>query len=509
MSESSAWSRGYPVSESYPSSWHGFQSPAHLRAVCAMMGVIWDVGPDTPLRIIELGCGTGYTSQLMAAGNPHWQVMGLDYNPAHIAEARSMAAAAGLDNVQFVEADLAELSDAELDQLPEFDLVTVHGVWSWVSDAVRDGVLRLLRRRLKAGGVALVSYNAMPGAAGSLGLARLVRQSLLTAENSVAGVALATRLVQQLIPAEPAYLPASPWMRLMTGERDGVRPGYLMHEFQTAYWRPSFHADVAAALATARCDYVGSATVDENFPQMSLSAAQRELWDQAPDANARELIFDLCVPRVFRRDIYVRGLRRGPRDAMVDALPFVSATRDPADPVLRSQAGEAKLPAELVVSVRAALAQGSRSIGQLRTLPGCERVTPSELAALLMGSGCAVPAWRTAGTGAPWAQAVAAARRLNVVAADRLAPHGIGDGQLGLATPVLGGGLRCSAMELAVARLVAEFPHETGDAPALVRRLVPAGPLPGPAVLAELHEVVTRLIDYRLPVWQALQITPA
>ena len=64
------------------------------RDLCALMGVAWEVGPETPLSIAEVGCGTGYTGSVLAAGNPNSRVLGLDYNPAHIAEARSMASAA-------------------------------------------------------------------------------------------------------------------------------------------------------------------------------------------------------------------------------------------------------------------------------------------------------------------------------------------------------------------------------------------------------------------------------
>lgn len=509
MMKSNIWSHGYPVDESYPPSWHGFQSPAHLHAICALMGVAWEVGPETPLVIADVACGTGYTALMLAAGNPHCEVVGLDYNPAHIAEARSMAAAAAIGNVRFIEADLAELDDSALNALPEFDLIAAHGLWSWVADPVREGLLRLLRRRLKPGGLALVSYNALPGAASALGLARLVRPFMLSAANSADGVQLASEHVKRMVAAEPAHLSSSAWRPLLTGEVTAARPGYLKHEFQTEHWRPSFHADVAAAMASARCDYVGSATIDENFPQMSLSAAQRELWDEAPDAAARELIFDVCVPRAFRRDLYVRGLRRVPRDAAVDALWLASTSRAGGEVTLKTQAGEASLPQSLVDAVRSALSDRPCTVGALRKLPGCGNVTPSELLAVLIGSGHAQPLWRLPGSDVDWPQAVAVARRLNAVAAERLAPHGMGVGTLGLATPALGGGLRVSTIELAVANLVAHAAtdgHESDDVTALVRRLVPPGPLPPPEVVAELERVVAELLAERRPVWKVLGI---
>ena len=509
MTQSSEWSRGYPVTESYPPSWHSFQSPAHLRAICALMGVAWEVGPETPLSIAEVGCGTGYTAHMLAAGNPHWRVMGLDYNPAHIAEARSLCAAAGLNNLSFYEADLAELGDDELDRLPEFDLVTVHGVWSWVADPVREGVLRLLRRRLKAGGLALVTYNAMPGAAGSQGLARLARRALLQADDSVAGVAMAASQVEKLVAAEAAHLPQSGWRRLLTGEVPGTRPGYWLHEFQAEFWRPCFHADVAAAMATARCDYVGSATIDENFGQMSLTPAQREIWDAAADPAERELIFDLCVARAFRRDLFVRGLRRVPRDAAVNGLWLAAATWAKGEVSIKSQAGEAKLPQPMVDAARAALANGPRTVSDLRALPGCGGATPAELLALLVGSGCAVPLWRQPGSGDDWALAQSAARRFNAVAAERLAPYGLGSGLLGLASPALGGGLAVTRMELAMAALLAAAAVSSvePEAPAqLVRSLLPAGQVPGPEILAELERLAHNVLNNDWPAWRSLGI---
>ncbi len=516
MNEAGSWSRGYPVHEAYPASWHGFQSPAHLKLVCALNGVAWDVDAQTPLCIAEVGCGTGYTALMLAAGNPQAQVIGLDYNPAHIAEARDMAAAAGLGNVQFLEADVSELArpgHALLGRLPEFDLVTAHGLWSWVSDDVRQGLLALLRTRLKAGGLALVSYNALPGAAGALGLSRLVRQALNAQGDTADGLDAAGRLVQGLVQAGAPHLPDTAWRRMLMGDTPGTRAGYLLHEFSTRHWRPSFHADVAAALEDARCDYVGSASLDENLARLSLSEAQMALWAQAPDARARELVFDLCVPRPFRRDLYVRGLRRVPSETALGAQRLVLTRflaqgqgEQPAAQ-LRTQQGVAGLPAELVEQVCTALARGPQRIADLQRLPGCAQAGARELAITLVGSGLAMPLWRMPGSGAGWAEARAAAQRLNAVAAQRLAPHGVGGAQFGLATAVLGGGLQVSALELAVAQRLQAWPGPgQPTAQDIVASLLPAGLAAPQAVQAELQSLIERLLPSAPAVWRQLHI---
>ena len=469
------------------------------------MGVAWEVGPETPLSIAEVGCGTGYTGSVLAAGNPNSRVLGLDYNPAHIAEARSMASAAGLENIQFLDADLAELQGFELDRLPEFDLITVHGVWSWVSDAVRDGILRLIRTRLKPGGIVMISYNSLPGAASALGLSRLVRDAMMRADDDLEGLDAASKLAQRLVSAEAANLPSSVWRRIVTREQ-AARPDYVRHEFMTEHWRPAFFADVASALSSARCEFVGSATIDENFPEMSLTAEQAALWNEAPNTASRQLIFDMCVQRAFRRDVFVRGLRRVARDPIIDAIWMTPTSREDGEVKLSTQAGVASLPPHVIDPVRTSLAEGPRTIGELRRLPGCSSVTPAELLCLLIGSGCAVPLWRDPNSGDGWAAANAAARRLNKVAVERLANFGTSPAQFALATPALGGGLTVGSFELAVASLCGTTDAADQDPAALARRVVPPGPLPDSSILADLEQTIGNLLRIRRPVWQALGI---
>ena len=321
---------------------------------------------------------------------------------------------------------------------------------------------------------------------------------------------VARGLVEKLVAADARHLLPSTWRALLMGEMGVARQGYLLHEFLTEHWRPAFFADVASALAGARCDYVGSATLDENFPGMTLTPDQQALWHAAPEGEARELVKDLCVPRAFRRDVFVRGLRRVHRDLATDGLVLAGATGSTEPRKLSTQAGEATLPPAIIDPMRAALAAGPQSIGALRALPGCGGVTPTEALAMLVGSGAALPLWRQPGADPGWDAAAAAARRLNAVAARRLAPHGMGGtARLALATPALGGGLPVESLELAVAPLMAEMPPGPDgaiDLPALIRRLVPPGPLPPPEVLGGLQETLVTILQDRWAVWRSLGI---
>jgi SAM-dependent methyltransferase len=168
------WGHCAVTASSYAIAWQAEHTPPHIALACAMAGIDWQPRPS--MTVADLGCGRGYNANLLAAANPGWTVLGLDHDPSGIAEARQLAAQAGLSNSRFAEADLAGMSLAEIDSLPPLDIAIIHGVWSWVSDEVRAGIVRLLARRLKPGGVAYLGYNALPASGADMALQRLLRQ---------------------------------------------------------------------------------------------------------------------------------------------------------------------------------------------------------------------------------------------------------------------------------------------------------------------------------------------
>jgi len=174
---STGWGGGYVTDVSYEAGYYQEQSPGQLRLACLLSGAAWDV-PDDGAHYLELGCGVGLGAMVIAAANPGWRITGLDFNPSHIASARALARDTGLDNITFIEADLGNFAESQAGLgLPEADIVTAHGVWSWVGPEVQAGIVRLLQAKLRAGGVFHLSYNALPGWQGMLAVQRLVREA--------------------------------------------------------------------------------------------------------------------------------------------------------------------------------------------------------------------------------------------------------------------------------------------------------------------------------------------
>ncbi|PZW51013.1 methyltransferase family protein [Humitalea rosea] len=489
------WSHGYVADSPYTVSYQPSQTPSHLAMVCAMMGVAWE--PRATMVVADIGCGRGFTTNALAAANAGWTLVGLDYNPAHVAEADAFARRVGLDNAIFVEADLSAMTDAEMDQIPLIDVAMLHGVWTWVSESVRAGIVRLLSRRLKPGGIAYFGYNALPGFGADMALQRLFRhlapmQQRGTSAERAAGAIPTIRALHQ---AKAKHLAPTPMLLRLAEDETPVDSAYLAHEFMTAHWRPVFHEDLCADLAGAKLEYVGSCTLSHNIADLVFEPAQRAVYDTLPEGPAREFLKDLCLANPFRRDVFIRGRRPADPVAAMDRLSVALCRPAPeASPKLQTAVGVAELSPEMWAPIRAALLGGAQRIGDLRRLPEGRQPNPAELLTVLEGTGYVLPVLRQPETSE-------VTIRFNRVAAEVYAENGLAPGRFALASPAAAGGLNCTSLELAIAALpdIAEEP----TAAEIALRLLPN--IEGEA-LDNAIVVIAEILAERIPVWRRFGI---
>jgi SAM-dependent methyltransferase len=181
-------------------------APARLDHVALVAGV------EPPARKAgfawcDLGCGQGVTANILAATHPGGTFHAIDAMPVHIDHARRLAGEAGIPNVAFHRVDFAAAVDLDL---PLFDYIVAHGVYSWVDIANQRALRRFFDRRLKPGGLVYVSYNAMPGWARDLPFQRLARElARASSGDSAARVDTALEIIRALVAAEvPALTPS-------------------------------------------------------------------------------------------------------------------------------------------------------------------------------------------------------------------------------------------------------------------------------------------------------------
>lgn len=141
----------------YPSVVHSGSHPARLSALACLYGRA--APPAWRCRVLEIGCGDGANLLSLAAAAPLSQFVGFDLAESAIAGGRAMAAAAGLGNLELSTMNILHVPDS----LGEFDYVIAHGLYAWVPAAVREALMQLIGRTLKADGLAFLSYVTLPG----------------------------------------------------------------------------------------------------------------------------------------------------------------------------------------------------------------------------------------------------------------------------------------------------------------------------------------------------------
>ena len=500
------WGEGYVTDIAYLPGYYPNQSPLHLHLACLLGGVAGiEITPETPLSYLELGCGHGFGALVLAASNPAWRVTGIDFNPSHIAAARDLAAEAGIANATFIEADLASLAgDPLVGDIPQADVATMHGLWSWVADPVRDGIVALLDRKVRPGGVVQMSYNALPGWQGAIGMQRLLRESgqRLAAQSDRQAEAGA-ELVRELAKANAAHLRDSGFVQSLVEHLGKSNSAYLAHEYMTAAWRPCFHADVVAALARAKLNWVASAQLIENFTPLMLGDEARKVLDRFDDPVMRELIKDMCVNRPLRQDVFIRGARRlssADRDAALGEV--MLALLCPPDKFaweVEAPSGRANLDRSFFGPIAEALAEGPRRVRDLLELPGlARRDNPGEVVGMLVGTQQAMRVL------APGCEPGPRVRRLNAAAARRFVRSDNLNNSMALATSGTGAPLSCPMLDLFVASQLQAGP--AADTGAWADALGADHP---EAERQRLREFIALLVAERAPIWRRLGALPA
>jgi hypothetical protein len=149
------WTSGYIADLAYTFGYYPELNPLRMRLAFLHAGL-------TMPRVetaCELGYGQGVSVNVHATATlAQW--WGTDFNPTQASFAQELA------SVSTSEARLYDEAFAEFcarTDLPDFDFIGLHGIWSWISEQNRSTIVDFLRRKLKVGGALYISYNTMPG----------------------------------------------------------------------------------------------------------------------------------------------------------------------------------------------------------------------------------------------------------------------------------------------------------------------------------------------------------
>jgi SAM-dependent methyltransferase len=278
-------------------------SPLAVRAAAALNG--FAPPPAEDFDYCELGCGTGDTTNTLAAAYPRARFVGVDFNAGHVTFARGLAHRGNLDNVRFLERDFADLAR---EPLPGFDYVCAHGVLSWIGPETRTALLDFAAARLKPGGVLYVTYNALPGWAAVEPLRRLMLDVSAGVEGSTLdrarhGAGLASLLCE----AGAEYFASNPAAKEMLSTALQMGLPYIAHEYFSPHWQPMYFADVATEMTRRDLGFIGRLPLFQNYRDLTIPPSAMELFRQVSDRATFESLKDFATNEFFRGDLYMKG----------------------------------------------------------------------------------------------------------------------------------------------------------------------------------------------------------
>jgi SAM-dependent methyltransferase len=375
----SDWTYGYVAEIGYTYGYYGELNP--LRIALPFLNV--GLAPPEIATACELGFGQGVSANIHAAASDiAWY--GTDFNPTHAAFAQSLAATAG-SGARLFDQSFAEFCARS--DLPDFDFIALHGIWSWISEANQRVIVEFIQRKLKVGGVLYISYNCQPGHAAMVPLQKLLAQHAGTMGASghglVARIDAAVDFAQQLLALNPVFTIANPTIVERLNTIKGHDRHYLAHEYFNRDWQTMAFSEMARSLASAKLTYACSAHYLDHIDALNMTADQQQFLAGIPDPMFRQSVRDFIVNQQFRRDYWVKGARR-------------LSPLEQAETLKRLRVSLINPVSDVVFTVQGAIGQRELNADVynpiLELLGGQQSTTIGDIDAKLSGTGVGLPA---------------------------------------------------------------------------------------------------------------------
>ena len=254
----------------------------------------------------ELGFGKGVSINIHAAANAG-KYFGTDFNPAHAEHANILCQASGCGAKLFDDSFEEML---QRDDLPKFDSISLHGIWSWISTENQRHIVEFVRKFLKPGGILYNSYNCYPGWSPGAPLRELfilydkyAHQSSKTFNR----VEEALKFTEKIISKPQGYFQRVPDVKQIFENTKKHNHDYLAHEYFNRDWICMYFNEVAEMFQAAKVDFACTAELLEKREKYLFPADYIEFLNTIENPIMREQVKDYFFNRQFRKDISVRG----------------------------------------------------------------------------------------------------------------------------------------------------------------------------------------------------------
>lgn len=274
--------------------------PSSLVAVCEGAG---RVAPalQQPLRLVHLGCGSGFTVVQVAQAHPSMSVWAWDPVVEHVEITRRRRDSLGLANLY-----VHETARLPGDLGGPADLAVVHDVLVTASDESRRHVIDAIGASLRPGGLLAVAYRTTVGWNSIVPAVTFLRHVVRNhAGDRDGGIDRARETLRQAREHGAEYLVGRPEVSAWLDELLGMPHHRIAADYLQSGFRPLSHAQVVRELAPLGCTFLGR--VPDSTDGAAVSPGLRAVIEGAANRTLSETYDDLAVRRDHRVDVFRLG----------------------------------------------------------------------------------------------------------------------------------------------------------------------------------------------------------
>ncbi|SAL78197.1 hypothetical protein AWB71_05636 [Caballeronia peredens] len=280
-------------------------APENLAVVAHLFGL--DAPDVRGARVLELGCASGGNAIPFAARNPKARVVGVDLSAVQIEEGRRRIGALKLRNIELRALDLTSITP----EFGEFDYIVCHGLYSWVTENVREAILRICRDNLSATGVAYISYKTYPGWKAH----ETVRDAMLLRAGREGDIRHRLALGRGMIDFLRTHARAGSVLAHAVAQDHATiahaDANYLAHDYLADFSAPCYFLDFVRQAEAQGMACFADADPETMFAINYGEDIARPLLDECGGSQALlEQYLDFIGDRSFRSSLLVRGERK-------------------------------------------------------------------------------------------------------------------------------------------------------------------------------------------------------
>jgi methyltransferase-like protein/2-polyprenyl-3-methyl-5-hydroxy-6-metoxy-1,4-benzoquinol methylase len=267
-----------------------------------VLGTLFGLTPPVPQQanILEIGCASGGNCIPLALQYPNAHITGIDISEEEIMLGNQHINALSLDNITLKALSVTDLPE----NMGEFDYIICHGVFSWVGDKVREGILSCIQNKLSPNGLAYISYNTYPGWHQLESLRHMIRYHARgfpdIATQTDQAHALLSFLKQGVVNKQSAYADMLEKESTFIGSHPD---SYIEQEYLGAYNTPFYFHEFAKQAEENHLAYVSDTSLHAMYLGHFPEEVRETLMTLGKDIIRFEQYIDFMTNRRFRNSI--------------------------------------------------------------------------------------------------------------------------------------------------------------------------------------------------------------